>query len=130
MANKILRMGTNLEFEEIEISNKVVSYEELSNAVGGYIEHVTFNRELAENKIDVWCDEEFRLKGTKPSVVIVNDNGSFVEWLGGNLVFTARRGFDGESYGLTDRQIDIIKKVLDVKIIINGNVTARLMKYR
>lgn len=130
MANKILRMGTNLEFEEIEISNKVVSYEELSDAVGGYIERVTFNCELNDCGIDVWCDEEYRLKDTKPSVLIMTNDGGLVDWLGGNLVFTARRGFDGESYSLADSQIDVIKKVLDVKLIINGTATARLMKYK
>lgn len=114
MTNKILRMGTNLEFEEIEISNRVVSYEELRDAVGGWVERVTFNRELDENGIDVWCDEEYRLKDLTPSVVIVDDNMTVVDWLGGNLAFTGKsRNCDGESYSLTTLQIEIVKRVLD-----------------
>lgn len=133
MANKILRMGTDLKFEEIEISNIIVQYEELSGAVGGYIERVTFNRELDENGIDVWCDEEYRLKGSTPSVMVVNDSLSVIECLGGNLVFTAQGNFDGESYALEDWQIDIIKRVLSRMAVVKHGAKVyqvRLMKWK
>ena len=123
-------MGTNLEFEEIKVTNRVVEYDELRDAVGNWIERVTFNRELYDNGIDVWCDEEYRLKGMTPSVVIVNDDGKVIDWLGGNLVFTARRGFDGDSYSLTDTQIEHIKRVLSRTGYIKGVIKVRLMKYK
>lgn len=129
MANKILRMGTNLEFEEIEVTNRVVQYDELRDAVGNWIERVSFNRELYDNGIDVWCDEEYRLKDMTPSVVIVDDNLQMIDWLGGNLVFTARRGLDGESYSLTETQIERIKRVLSRTAHIDGT-KVRLMKYK
>ena len=131
MANKILRLRTDLTFEEIEVSSKVVQYKELRNAVGNWIEHVTFNRELDENGIDVWCDEEYRIKNSKPTVVVIDDNRKTIDWLGGNLVFTAKsRNYDGESYSLSEEQIIIIKYVLSRKAYLNSGDLVRLMDWK
>lgn len=128
---KILRMTEKLEFEQVEVKSNVVSYEELSSAVGGWLERVTFNRELQENGIDVWIDEEGKLKNLQPTVVI-ESNMAVIEVLAGPLVFTGNKG-DGESYALTDEQIECIKEVLSRDGFVREGLTTapvKLMKYR
>lgn len=126
---KILKLTEELEFEQVEVKGNVVSYEELNGAVGGWIERVTFNRELQENGIDVWIDEEGKLKSLTTTVVIESVM-TCVEVLAGPLVFTGNKG-DGESYALTDYQIECIKNVLSrVALFGEDRKPVRLMRYR
>lgn len=134
MANKILKLNADtLKFEEISIKNRKVDYKEMREAVGGYIEHIVFNRELEANRIDVWCDEEGKLKNLKASVIVLDDNCEIVEVLAGSLVFTGKAG-DGNSYGLTDEQVETIKEVLRHSVSYanpDGTLgTAKIMPYK
>ena len=111
--NKVLRLNVGGTFEEIPVKGMTIEYEELHKAVGGYIEHVEFNRTLAELGIDVWCVEEGKIKGLEPSSYVVDFTGPSprpIEVLAGPLVFTGR-GADDNSYPLTDEQIEKIMAV-------------------
>lgn len=111
---KILKLK-NKKFEEIEVKNNIVEYEELSKAVEGYIEHITFNLELEKANIDVWCDEEGKLKELDLECIILDYNAKKVmEVIAGPLVFTSRDR-EGNSLSLSEKQIEVIKKVIDTK---------------
>lgn len=115
MKNKILKLNEKLEWEEInfQAEDDVVPYEVLSEAIGGLIEHVTFNLALEKCGIDVWIDEEGKIKVLKPLVAVVDvSKRKVIDFLAGPVVFTAKRNGDGESYALTDGQIEIVKQVL------------------
>lgn len=135
--NKILRLNeTSLEFDEVEIKNEEVEYDEIKDAVGGYIEHVTFNKMLEDIGVDMWVDEEGKLKERIPVVAVVDlNNFNAVEVLSGSIVFTSKRSSDPEgSYSLSDEQIEVIKKMfnLTVEITHNGSTAAivRMLPYR
>jgi hypothetical protein len=57
-------------------------YGALKELIGGWVEHVGVAR-----GIDVWCDEEFRLKGSKPTALIRGERGEHWDF-GGTIVIT------------------------------------------
>lgn len=124
MKNKILKLNEKLEWEEIhfQAEDDKVDYKMLNEAIGGFIEHITYNIALEKCDIDVWIDEEGKLKGLEPTTIVVDrNNNEIVEVLAGPLVFTGKKNHDGESYGLTDGQITIIKQVFCGKALIKLN---------
>lgn len=135
MANKILRLNAEtVQFEEIEVKGKKVSYEELRDAIGGYIEHITFNLELERAGIDVWVDEEGKLKNLTASTIVYDSKASdVIDVCAGPLVFTKKTG-DGESYCLTEQQIEIIKNELKQIATFGNNILGikkvRILPYR
>ena len=144
MKKKMLKLNVeNLEFEEIivETEGKDIDFEEIQKAIGGYFERVTYNLRLQRNKINVFVDEEGKLKDLKPSVAVCfkkSNKIEIIELLAGSLVFTR---CDGEyDYGLTDEQIKIIKEELQYKAIVKSGImkdgkeqeieeTVRVLKY-
>lgn len=107
--NKMLVLNCEtLEFEVKELPSEKVGYEVLSEAVGGYIEHVVYDRDFANRRIDMWIDEEGKLKGLNPCVAIVDENSVMMDILVGNVVFTTC-DVEGDSFGLTDEEIGFIK---------------------
>lgn len=118
---KILKLENN-KFEEIELETRIVDYEELNKAIGGYIEHITFNSELENAKIDVWCDEEGKLKNLSPQCIIADLKAEkVIDVIAGPLVFTSRDR-EGNSLTLSEKQVEIIKEVIDTKTIPNISV--------
>lgn len=111
-----------LEFIEVKVNSHKIGLEEILKAVEGYIEHVTYNKELYDAGIDMWVNEEGKLINLPISTAIFDAKSqNIIEVLNGNICFTAFNG-DGYSYSLTDKQIEIIKKVLGDKIsLIIGN---------
>lgn len=107
--NKILVLDCEtLEFVVKELPNNEVGYEVLSREVGGYIEHVTYDEDFANRRIDMWIDEEGKLKGLNPTVAVVDENSVMMDILVGNVVFTTC-DLEGDSFGLTDEEIGFIK---------------------
>lgn len=106
--NKLVTVQVELESNECPIG-----YTSLRNALdGGYLEHIQYNRRLVENKIDMWCDEEGKLKELAPEIVVFErETNKIVEVLVGPIVFTGSDGY-GNSLPLTDAQIAIIKEEL------------------
>lgn len=116
MEKKILVLDKDtLEFKEVvvETESNEVPYEEMRKAVDGYIEHVTVNRAINKANIDMWRNEEGKLDGLKPSVMVVekaaNGEIEMVELLAGNILFTTR--YEEKNSGfLSDEQIKFVKE--------------------
>ena len=85
----------------------VDSYEFLHSAVDGYIEHIP--TELEKFNIDVWCNEEGKLRGLEPTLLLTH-NGVVYDTVVGNVVFT-RFNDEGETLPLTK---DDIKRIATV----------------
>lgn len=86
------------------------SYKFLKNSVDGYIERVPLMY-FDNVGIDVWCNEEGKLVGLKPSIALTYD-GYIYDYLVGNVVFT-RHTEDGNTTSLTDDDIKFIKDKFD-----------------
>lgn len=122
---KILKLNVNGEFEEIQTKGKEVKYDELHAALGGFFERVTLNRELEDAKINVFVDEEGKIKELPVTTVVLNGN-NIVEALAGPLVFTGSK--DPDTPSITDEQIAIVKEVInDVKYVYGHKV--RIVQY-
>ena len=92
-------------FEETEING----LEDMQKIVGGYIETWDYISELYDNGISLYCNDEGKLQGLDPALVVTN-NGKTVEMICGNILFC---GYDseGETVPLTEKQVKIIKSI-------------------
>lgn len=102
----------DLELKEKEIDN---SLKALQNEVGGYIEIPSFSRKLSENNIDMIINEEGKVNRLQPQLAIYQDN-KIVDVICGNIIF-ASANEDGDTIGLTDEQIEVVKEVLKYDVI-------------
>lgn len=84
------------------------SYNFLRDTVEGYIERVPLD---SLGEIDMWCNEEGKLIGLDPSIVLMHKNRAY-DVVVGNVVFTRHDG-EGETISLTDKDIEFIKKKFD-----------------
>jgi hypothetical protein len=81
---KFIEMEASTEGHRIE-----PEYESLRAMLnGGWVEHVSVDPD-----VEVWCDEEFRLKSLEPSALVLGPNGAVWDF-GGPLVITSPRGVD------------------------------------
>lgn len=94
--------GTFLVEKEFDKKN---SYEFLRNAVGGYIEHIPME---SLGSIDMWCNEEGKLLGLEPTIVLKYE-GKEYDFVCGSVVFTRHDGRGG-TIGLKKEDIDFIEK--------------------
>lgn len=130
--NKLLVLNCEtLEFEVKELPSNEVGYEVLNEAVGGWIEHITYNREFVERHIDMWCNEEGKLKDLKPSVAIVDKMDIIVEILVGNIAFT-KCDCEGNSFGLTDEEVEFTKSKFDTAYLSSPHYSncIKTLKYK
>ena len=108
---KILVLRPNEMLQEINVNEAEISLETLQEQVGGRIELFRYNKDLVDNNIDMFINEEGKLLGFTPNAVVMNElNGDIVDVLVGSIVFA---GFDneGNSLPLTDKQVSIIMKM-------------------
>jgi hypothetical protein len=88
MAALIVKPGEQIVRTEVEAYEEwgIVEpeYESLRGIIGAPIEHVR-----VAPHVSVWCDEMFRVKGLKPSAIIVGDGGAIWDF-GGPIVVTGR----------------------------------------
>ena len=77
--------------------------------------------ELYDNGIAFYCNDEGKLQGLHPALVVTK-NGKTVEMICGNILFC---GYDseGETVPLTDKQISIIKSMFTRSMYVqNSNI--------
>lgn len=86
------------------------SYDFISTGVGGYIELVPCDR-LSKANIDMWCNEEGKLWNFD-KMIALSYEGNVYDFVVGNVVFT-RHSKDGKTLSLTDKNIELIKKIFD-----------------
>lgn len=122
MKNKILKLNAStLEFEEIEVKEQQVYYEEIMSAVGEYYEAVPsiyVNKILNNLSIVAYCDESGMLKNLKQSILVMDKKSKRpLIILCGDIVFTKLK--NGNDYALNDFEINTIKRVFqEVKEVI------------
>lgn len=132
MANKILRLRATGGFEAMEVADDIVEYEELHNAVGGCIEHANFSKMLDQIGVDMWVDEEGKLKELNPSCAIVDVTvygPRIIDIINGNIVFTSKfsngifkkKEIDGEAHSLSHSQISQIKLIFGEYFVLSSN---------
>lgn len=102
---KITKYGMNVDIEPFKSDLK-----SLQNAVGGTIEHFYIDPDLTDQYIDMWIDDEGKLKGLDPVFLLLN-NGKPVDMIVGNCVFT-KYDKEGNTYGLSDHDMAIVREWL------------------
>lgn len=86
------------------------SLEALQHQVGGLIEHYIIDEKLNSRWIDMWIDEESKLKGLKPTFLLYH-NGELYDYIGGPCVFT-KYDEEGNTYGLNDDEMTAVRDFL------------------
>ena len=86
------------------------SYEFVKRNVGGYLEHVPL-RELDSRNIDMWIDEEGKLKNKSTTIMLTSQNKIY-DYIVGTVVFT-KVDDEGNTISLTDEDVEFIKYKFD-----------------
>lgn len=81
-------------------------YKQIRDYVGGLIERFHIP-ELEERNIDIWLNEEGKIENFEPTIVLFNNNGKYVDYLCGTVVF-AKHTEEGDTVGLNEDDIDFI----------------------
>lgn len=74
----------------VEVVEMAQEYEQLKEAIGGYIEHVTVHP-----GVDMWCDEEGVVKQLPPTVIVRGER--YVGPISGPAVFFVTRAATAEA---------------------------------
>ena len=101
---------SNGELQEKEIENTLESLQEI---VGGYIESPYISNIFRENDIDIIINEEGKILTLQEEIAVIDKEKAIViDVLCGNCIFVSHNE-QGETIGLNDEQIKIIKKELN-----------------
>lgn len=104
--------------KKVELNNHFNhSLEEVQRIVGGYIEMPKISRMLHENDIDIIINEEGKFIDLPITALIVDEQMQMVDYIKGNIIFTSHDSA-GNTTGLNDNQIDIIKGMLNTRGVI------------
>jgi hypothetical protein len=103
-----LQVTTAGEVTELDLSSD--SLNKLQTAVGGWVQAIDLASDLS-----MWCNEEGKLTGLphNPYAQYMWDKvfGAHTDYLVGDIVLTGGTDSEGETIGLTQEQVDIIKAV-------------------
>lgn len=103
-----LQVKTTGEVTELDLSSD--SLQTLQTAVGGWVQAIDLASDLS-----MWCNEEGKLTGLphNPYAQFMWDEvfGAHTDYLVGDIVLTGGTDSEGETIGLTQEQVDIIKAV-------------------
>ena len=89
----------------------------MQKAVDGTLECWDYLRRLYDNGIVLYCNDEGKIQGLTPSVIVVNSEGETVEMICGNVLLVGYDFEEDHSVSLTDEQIKIIGEVFQEAII-------------
>lgn len=112
MESFIMRLMPDGQLEKIGCE-KTISYEKHRELIGGGWLECTGVGELPD--IDIWLDEEGKLKGFAPTLGL-SENGEMFDFAVGPVVFT-RCNDDGETIPLQETDIPLIEKYVLVNRI-------------
>ena len=114
---------SNGELKEKEIGNEL---EDLQKIVGGYIEIPFISKIFFENVIDMIINEEGKfIEGLKPEIAIVGkETNALFDIVYGNCIF-ASHDEEGETIGLNEEQIGIIKEELKMMAALTDSNTGK-----
>ena len=100
--------GTSTEVRHLQEDED--AYEVSRDFIGGYLELVAMP-DLNEHDIDMFCDEEGKLKGLKPTIILVNGR-MYLDTIVGNVVFS-KHDDEGNTISLDDEDIKLIRDKFD-----------------
>lgn len=105
--------------EEKEIENTL---ESLQKIVGGWIEIPYISHRFREEVIDVIINEEGKMIGLEPQIAVINkDRNQIIDLIAGNCIF-ASHDKEGNTIGLTNEQIEIIKEELKYEAMVSNMI--------
>lgn len=108
MAKTALQVKTSGEVTELDLTSD--SLTTLQTAVGGWVQAIDLASDLS-----MWCNEEGKLTGLphNPYAQFMWDKvfGAHTDYIVGDIVLTGGTDSEGETIGLTQEQVDIIKAV-------------------
>lgn len=103
-----LQVKTTGEVTELDLTSD--SLQTLQTAVGGWVQAIDLASDLS-----MWCNEEGKLTGLphNPYAQFMWDKvfGAHTDYLVGDIVLTGGTDDEGDTIGLTQEQVDIIKAV-------------------
>lgn len=104
--------------EEKEISNGLEALQEI---VDGYIEVPFLSPVFNDNEIDVIINEEGKLiEGLEPEIAIIKrETNTILDIVYGNCIFASHNA-EGDTIGLNEEQIKIIKDMLKSDIVLHN----------
>ena len=95
--------------------------EKMQQHVGGYIEAFTLTfDDVTERRITAWLNDEGKLIGLEPTLVIVGSDEEVIDVLVGNLLITCT-DHEGETVGLTDEEVHLFLDKLGMAYDKGGN---------
>jgi hypothetical protein len=116
-----LQVTTAGEVIELDLSSD--SLNKLQTAVGGWVQAIDLASDLS-----MWCNEEGKLTGLphNPYAQYMWDKvfGAHTDYLVGDIVLTGGTDSEGETIGLTQEQVDIMKlTVAKVQKFVEPSIT-------
>lgn len=116
---------SNGELEARDIPNTL---EALMEIVGGYIEIPYLSDGLGENYIDIIINEEGKLiDGMQKEIAVVDEStGRVLDVVYGNCIFASHDEW-GETLGLTEDQIGVVKRLLSQTAFLSDNSIVRVL---
>lgn len=96
-----------IKLEEVNITAED-PYDFVRDWVGGFIENVPT---LSLSNLDVWCNEEGKLIGLEPTMLLTH-KGEIYDIVCGKVCILAHDS-EGNMVGLSDKNIERVKKVFD-----------------
>lgn len=114
----ILKAANDLFVINEQFSNE---YENVSNAVGGYIEAVQLGSVTRGRNICLWLNEEGKLKNLKPNLVLATiETGKVLDVVVGDVVITSTTT-SGDTVGLNDKELEFVRSIYadDIKLPLN-----------
>lgn len=108
MAKTAIQVKTSGEVTELDLTADSLST--LQTAVGGWVQAIDLASDLS-----MWCNEEGKLVGLphNPYAQFMWDKvfGAHTDYIVGDVVLTGGTDSEGETIGLTQEQVEIIKAV-------------------
>jgi hypothetical protein len=116
-----LQVTTTGEVTELDLASD--SLNKLQTAVGGWVQAIDLASDLS-----MWCNEEGKLTGLphNPYAQYMWDKvfGAHTDYLVGDIVLTGGTDSEGETIGLTQEQVDIMKlTVAKVQKFVEPSIT-------
>lgn len=96
----IKRVGENPEIVEVE----KITLEYMQKQVKGFIEIPYLSDALNARRIDIVINEEGKLEGMEPNMLLLGDGFDVIDVIVGDILFVAHDG-EGGTIGLSDEQI-------------------------
>lgn len=108
---KVIVREHNEDFKVIELEGDIITLEQKQQIVQGRIELCTLIPKLEQQNIDIWLNEEGKLNGLPPTILVFKSGtDEILELFYGNILFTSYDG-KGNTIGLNDIQIQTVKKL-------------------